>query len=206
MFKKWAANKLKIFEESLSEADKDSLHIKRMHRLVQHWSEMSPADRTDYISKMKSGSEPLRFAMIDAWNHSISLIKDLAAHLKANQIYKPADMLYSSQEFSRFQSQVMTEFWQNNPDYAAELGNNIIRSQAKINDAISHGTFEELKKQIMRDKNQRVKEMEQFIRWNLKPCAIISSCSQWLRNSLQTKEHTALQVKGRQYQSLPEKN
>ena len=162
LFKKWAANKLKIFEESLSEADKDSLHIKRMHRLVNRWQEMSAQERTDYISKMKAGSEPLRFTMIDAWNHSMDLIKDLSAHLKANQIYKPADMLYSSQEFSQFQSQVMTEFWQNNPDYAAELGNNIIRSQEKINDAISHGTFEELKKQIMRDKNQRVKEMEQF--------------------------------------------
>ena len=162
LFKKWAANNLKIFEESLSEAQKDSLHIKRMQRLSARWKEMTPAEKTNYISKMKAGSEPLRFTMIDAWNHSQNLIKALSLHLKQNQIYKPADLLYSTQEFSQFQSQVMTEFWEKNPDFSVELGQNIIKSQEKIKAAIQRGTFEELKKQIMRDKNQRVKEIEKY--------------------------------------------
>lgn len=162
LFKIWASNNLKIFEASLSEADKDTLHVKRMQRLTERWANMEPAERTDYISKMKSGSEPLRYTMIDAWNHSTDLIKDLSLHLKANQILKPSDMLFSTQEFSTFQSQVMTEFWDKNPDYGLTLGRNIQKSQEKINLAISRGTFEELKKEIMRDKNQRVKEIDKF--------------------------------------------
>ena len=162
LFIKWASNNLKLYMENLTEAEKDSLHIKRMQRLSSRWSEMTPAERTDYISKMKSGSEPLRYTMIDAWNHSSDLIKDLTLHLKENQIYKPADLLYSTQEFSEFQSRVMTEFWAKHPDHALRLGGNILKSQQKIQSAIQSGTFEELKKQIMRDKNQRVKEMEKF--------------------------------------------
>ena len=162
LFIKWASNNLKIYMANLTEAEKDSLHIKRMQRLSSRWAKMTPAERTDYISKMKSGSEPLRYTMIDAWNHSSDLIKDLSLHLKQNQIYKPADLLYSSTEFSEFQSRVMTEFWENHPDHAEKLGANIIKSQQKIQSAIQNGTFEELKKQIMRDKNQRIKEMEKF--------------------------------------------
>ena len=54
LFKKWATTNLRIYEESLSEADKDTLHLKRMQRLVQRWAQMTPAERTEYISKMKS--------------------------------------------------------------------------------------------------------------------------------------------------------
>ena len=162
LFVIWASNQLKIWQANLTEAEKDTLHIKRMQHLTARWKEMTPAEKSDYISKMKAGAEPLRYTMIDAWNHSTNLIQDLSAHLKANQIYKPAEVLYSSQEFSEFQSRVMTEFWENHPEYSKELGENIQRSQEKIQDAISRGTFEELKKQIMRDKTRRIKEMESF--------------------------------------------
>ena len=162
LFIKWATNNLKMFEANLSEAEKDTLHLKRMQRLVNRWAQMTPAEKTDYISKMKSGSEPLRYAMIDAWNHSTDLIKDLSVHLKENQIFKPADLLYSTQEFSEFQSRIMTEFWDNHPEYAISLGKKIQESHSKIQTAIQRGTFEELKKQIMRDKNQRIKELEKF--------------------------------------------
>ena len=162
LFIMWASNTLKIYQERMTEAEKDTLHIKRMQRLTQRWAQMTQAERTDYISKMKSGSEPLRYTMIDAWNHSTNLLKDLSQHLRENQIYKPADLLYSTQEFSEFQSKVMTEFWANHPEYADQLGTNIQQSQEKIQNAISRGTFEELKKEIMRDKNQRIREMEKF--------------------------------------------
>ena len=162
LFIRWATNNLKLYLENLSEAEKDTLHIKRMQRLAARWSQMSPDEKTDYISKMKSGSEPLRYTMIDAWNHSIDLIKDLSMHLKQNQIYKPSDLLYSTQEFSEFQSRVMKEFWEKYPEYSSQLGENIVKSQTKVQQAISNGTFEELKKQIMRDKNQRLKELDKF--------------------------------------------
>ncbi len=162
LFLKWASNTLKIWQANMSEADRDSLHIKRMQRMASRWAGMSAAERTDYISKMKSGSEPLRYTMIDAWNHSSDLIKELSGFLRAKQVLKPADLLYSTAEFSSFQSQIMTEFWESHPDYASELGKKIVLSQEKIQRSISSGTFEELKKQIMRDKNQRVKEMEKY--------------------------------------------
>lgn len=167
LFIKWATNNLKMFEANLSEAEKDTLHLKRMQRLVSRWAQMSPAEKTDYISKMKSGSEPLRYAMIDAWNHSTDLIKDLSIHLKESQIFKPADLLYSTQQFSEFQSRVMTAFWNEHPEYAESLGNKIQESHSKIQTSIQRGTFEELKKQIMRDKNQRIKELEKFKAQNL---------------------------------------
>lgn len=166
LFIKWATNNLKIFEEGLSEAEKDTLYVRRMQHMTHRWAEMSPSERTEYISKMKSGSEPLRYTMIDAWNNSISLIKDLSEHLKRNQIFRPSDVLFSNTEFSEFQSRIMSEFWQKHPNYTASLGEKILKSQEKINDAISHGTFEALKKEIMRDKNQRVKELESLKKQN----------------------------------------
>ncbi len=160
LFIKWATNNLKIFEASMTEAEKDTLHIKRMQRLTERWATMTPEERTDYISKMKSGSEPLRYTMIDAWNNSTDLIKDLSKYLRENQIYKPADMLFSNVAFSEFQSKIMTEFWNKHPEYSKLLGENIIKSQEKVNRAISNGTFEDLKKEIIRNKTQRIKELE----------------------------------------------
>ena len=122
LFLIWASNQLKIWQESLTEAEKDTIHVKRMQKLAQRWAEMTPEERTDYISKMKSGSEPLRYTMIDAWNHSQDMLQDLSQHLRQNQIYKPADLLYSTQEFSEFQSKVMTEFWEEHPQYTTLLG------------------------------------------------------------------------------------
>lgn len=163
LFVRWATNNLKLFEANLSEAEKDTLHLKRMQRLVDRWTSMTPAEKTDYISKMKAGSEPLRYTMIDAWNHSLDLIKDLSLFLREKHVYKPADLLYSTEQFSQFQSEIMSEFWENHRDYSIKLGNNIRASQEKINAAITRGTFEELKKQIMRDKNQRLKELAKLL-------------------------------------------
>lgn len=162
LFKRWATANLKIFEASLAEFEKDSLHLKRMRNAVARWKEMSSEERTDYISKMKSGREPLRYAMIDAWNHCKDIIQELSVHLKENQIFKPADLLYSTEEFSQFQSQVMTQFWESHPEFAVELGDAIRESQLKVELAIKNGTFEVLKRQINRDKNDRIKDLAKF--------------------------------------------
>lgn len=162
LFKRWASNNLKIFEASLTEADKDSLHIKRMHNLVSRWKEMSAEERTDYISKMKSGLEPLRYTMIEAWNNSFDIITELSIHLKENQIYKPANLLYSTEEFSQFQSKIMTEFWESHPEFATLLGERIKEAQNKVEIAIKNGTFAELKNSIGRNKNDRIRALERF--------------------------------------------
>jgi len=86
----------------------------------------------------------------------------LSVHLKQNQIYKPADLLYSTEEFSEFQSKVMSEFWENHPEHAEELGRNIKISEEKVNNSIKKGTFEILKKEILRAKNLRIRDLSRF--------------------------------------------
>ncbi len=56
----------------------------------------------------------------------------------------------------------MSEFWETHPDYAEKLGNNIRQSQLKVDLAIKRGTFEELKNQINRDKNYRIKQLDRL--------------------------------------------
>ena len=162
LFKLWATLNLKKFAASLSQADMDTFHLRRMHKQLSRWKEMTPAERTDYISKLRAGAEPVRYSMIDAWNNSPEIIKALYLHLKENQVYKPADLLYSTEEFSKFQSKVMTEFWDNNPDFAQMLGDRIHLSHNKIEMAIRRGTFEDLKIEINRNKNQRKRELEAY--------------------------------------------
>ena len=162
LFKKWASFNLEIFRANLTDAEKAELNVIQTRNASRHWHNMSALERTEYLSKMKSGQEPLRFAMIDAWNNCTDIIKDLTVHLKKNQIYKPADLLYSSQEFSVLQSQIMTEFWQTHPEHAVKLGETIQASHEKIKKAMENGHFEELKREIGRDKTRRIKEIEAF--------------------------------------------
>lgn len=162
LFKMWAGLNLKKFKESLSQAELDTFYLRLMANQFTRWKEMSAEERTDYISKMKAGAEPVRYSMIDAWNNSPEIIKALYLHLKENQVYKPADLLYSTEEFSQFQSKVMTEFWSNNPDFAQQLGDRINTSREKVEWAIKQGTFEALKQDINRNKNIRKKELEAY--------------------------------------------
>ena len=119
IFGLWMKKNLENFYKGLSEADKDIVHMKRVRRLAVRWQTMSPAEKTELINKMREGREPLRYVMIDAWNHSHNIIKELSKFLKEKQILKPLDMLYSSEGFSEFQSAVMTEFWNTHPEFAA---------------------------------------------------------------------------------------
>ena len=181
LFKMWAALNLQKFEASLSQADLDTLHLKRMVRLFNRWNTMTPEERTDYISKMKSGAEPARYAMISAWNACPEIIKELSLHLKENQVYKPADVLYSSEEFSKFQSTVMSEFWEKHPEFAEKLGTQIRLAHEKIETAIQNGRFEELKHEINRTKNDRKRQIEFY------------------RKSVETPVETTVEVKEPDY-------
>lgn len=159
LFIRWAENNLKIFKEGLSDSEKQTIEAIRIRNMVNRWAEMSPAQKSEYIQKLKSGAEPIRYAMIDAWNNSREIILELSRYMKENQIFKPHNVLYSSDEFSEFQSRLMTEFWEQHPDYAAKLGEQIKLSQEKVKDAIAKGHFEVLKKEIMRDQNRRINEI-----------------------------------------------
>ena len=159
IFGLWMKKNLENFYKNLSETDKDIVHMKRVRRLAIRWQSMSPEERTELINKMKEGREPLRYTMIDAWNHSHNIIKELSKFLKEKQILKPLDMLYSSEGFSEFQSQIMTEFWETNPEFAVQLGENIKRAYDRVQDSINRGQFKDLKQEILRDRAFRIKSV-----------------------------------------------
>ncbi len=200
LFIKWSTNKLQLFMENLSEADKDSLHVKRMQKLAARWAQMTPTERTDYISKMKSGTEKLRFAMINTWNNSTDIIKDLSRHLIENQIYKPADLLYSTEEFSQHQSLVMTEFWAKHPQHAENLGKRLSRSHEEINMAISRGTFEELKRQIIRNRDERIRE---FAKYKLKDLRMLTKDDNNLPDYMKAFKEVYLEKRKASTEHLP---
>lgn len=157
IFNLWFRKNIEKFYSFLSEADKDSVHIKRVRKLAVRWQEMTPEEKTELINKMREGREPLRFAMIDTWNHSRVLIRELSEFLKSQQILKPVDLLYSTEEFSEFQSKVMTEFWNNHRDLAEEFGKNLSRAIARVESSIQRGQFEDLKQEILRDRAERIR-------------------------------------------------
>ena len=164
LFKIWAANNLRIFTANLSKLDKRTLQIKRTQNAAQRWERMTPAEKTEYISKLKAASEPLKYAMIDAWNNNPDIIVEMSIFLKKQQIHKPVDDLYSGMEFSSFMSKAMTEFWEEHPEFAAQLGDSIKESHQKVKGAISGGHFEILKAEILKNKKTRIKEIDSLIK------------------------------------------
>ncbi|MBR6127714.1 hypothetical protein IKQ21_08535 [bacterium] len=160
VFVLWMKKNIEKFYANLSERDKDTVHLKRVRRLTVRWREMSPEERTELIQKMRLEREPIRFAMIDAWNHYPELIKELSAFLKEQQIFKPVDLLYSSEEFSEFQSRVMTEFWATHRDMAEIFGEKIRDAQSRVEDALQSGQVEDVKQEILRNRAYRIKMLE----------------------------------------------
>lgn len=159
LFKLWATNNLKKAEANLTEYDKRILNIKREQIRSEWWANMSPAEKTEYINRLKSGAEPLKFAMIDAWNNNADILIELSYSLKRNHAKKPLDLVYGTSEFNENFSNAMTEFWKANPDYAEKLGKSITKSHNKIKEAIKNGQFEQLKKDIMKARSQREQEI-----------------------------------------------
>lgn len=160
LFVLWMKRNLDKFYSGLSEDEKEVINIKRSKRLAQRWQEMSPAEKTEYINKIRINSEPIKYAMIDTWNHSRVLIRALSEYLKEQQILKPVDMLYTNSEFSEFQSRIMTEFWASHKDLAADFGKTLKYSHQKVEDAIKSGEFEKLKIKIEQERKERIKILE----------------------------------------------
>lgn len=160
LFIKWATNTLKIAQEKLTDADRDAIQVKRTRAQMERWGSMSAAERTTFISKLKSGQEPLKYTMIDAWNHSFDIIKDLSEHLHEKHIERGIESIYAPEPFSEFQSRVMTEFWEAHPEHAEHLGEAIRNADARVKDAINNGRFESLKQEILRERSSRIKMLK----------------------------------------------
>lgn len=156
----WMQNNLEKFYNSMPEKEKIAFEIERSAKMAKRWHEMSPEQRVDFIKSIREGIEPLQYAMIDAWNHSKVLIRMLREFLKEQQVLKPLELNYDSEEFIGFQSKIMTEFWIKNKDLAKRFGITLKASHQKVKEAIQNGTFEKLKKEISLEKEERVKELQ----------------------------------------------
>lgn len=156
----WMHKNLSKFVENATETEKEVIALKRSKHQVQKWLEMTPEERTECINRMRTDTEPIRYVMYEAWNHSILLIRALSEFLTEKQVERPADMAYGTEEFKEFQSRIMTEFWENNRDLADKFSIQIKYAHTKIEDAIKNGTFKELKKIIDSERDERKKILE----------------------------------------------
>lgn len=164
LFKIWAGNNLKLFKENLTDYDRQKIETKRQQRRADWWSSMSSEERTDYINKLRTSTEPLRFAMIDAWNKNPDIIIELSHTMKEHHISMPTEILYGTSEFDKLLSETMTNFWETHPDFAIRLGESIKESHNRIKEAIASGNFEFLKREITNSKIRREKEVADAIK------------------------------------------
>lgn len=160
LFGMWARNNFIKFELTLDEEAKKLLQMKREQRRAEKWAAMSPEEQTEYISKLKAGAEPLRYALIDAWNNNPDILISLSKFLKKCNIERPDEFVFRSVEYNKYQSEIMTEFWATNPEYAQRWGEAIKDSHFRVKSAMNDDTYEDLKASIMKAKAERTKEVK----------------------------------------------
>lgn len=184
LFKIWAANNLKIFNENLSPLDRERIQVKRTQRRVEGWETMTPEEQTEYLAKLKTGTEPLRYAMIDAWNNNPEILVELSLFFKRKSIQNPEEDLYNDKNFSDKMSNLMSAFWSENPDFAAQLGREISNSHQKIKTAINSGNFEILKRDILKAKTLRQKETAKEVKeyMQIDPLGIMENYPPYMKN------------------------
>ena len=158
LFKLWAKNNLKIFEANLTEFDKQRLKIIRIQKRIEAWDAMSPEEKTEYINNLRTASEEFRYALISAWNENPDILAALSKTMTKNHIEKPADVLYKSEAFNQYMSESMTSFWSQRPEFAKKFGASLKSAYAEIKNAVASGKFLQMKMEIMRNRDNRIKE------------------------------------------------
>ena len=160
VFNLWMHHNLEKYYNTRTEEEKRYIDIRRSQAQARFWKDMTPEQRIEFINKIKSGIEPVRYAMLDTWNHSMILIRTLSEYLKEQRLLVPPSTYFDSSVFIRFQSKVMTEFWAQNRDLAEKFGNRLAYAHQKVEEAIKNGTFDDLKKQIDDEKKERIRILE----------------------------------------------
>lgn len=184
LFKAWASNNLKIFQANLTEMDKRDLATKITQRKAQKWEAMTPEEQTEYIAKMRTGAEPLRYAMIDAWNNNPDILIKLSTYSKKRHVDKPVDIFYGSTEFNKYVSEIMTDFWAEHPEYKERMGEAIRDAHYKVKSSMQEGTFEQLKLSIMQSRAER----SNFVKNKVSNYREVLSADEYKTFSDETKE------------------
>ena len=157
----WMQKNLAKYTGSMTEQELAAFKIERSAKMARRWQEMTPEQRVEFIKSIKEGIEPVQIAMIDAWNHSKILIRTLREFLKEQQIFKPVELVYDTEEFMKLQSKVMTEFWIKNKDLADRFGITMKASHLNVKEAIQNGTYEKFKEDVLLEKDRRIKKLQE---------------------------------------------
>ena len=157
----WMQNNLAKFYNAMSEQEKIAFELERSAKMARKWQEMTPEQRIEYIKSIKEGIEPVRIAMIDAWNHLTTLIRVLREYMLEQQIYKPVELVYDNDEFIKLQSKIMTEFWNQNRDLAKIFGIKMKTSHQKVKEAIENGTYEQFKNEVLAERDERIQKLQE---------------------------------------------
>ena len=164
LFKAWLQKNLAIAREQLTESERREITVRQQRKRAENWDAMSVEEQIDYISRLKSGSEQLRFAMFDTWNNNPDILIKLSLYLKKQNVEKPVDILYGTSEFNNYQSQIMKDFWAAYPEFSAKLGASISEAHQKIKEAKKNDTFEELKADILLAKSERESYIKNYVK------------------------------------------
>lgn len=132
---------------------------RRSHAQKARWAKLSPAEKTEAIEKMQTGSELHRFAMIDAWNSCDELRIQLSQYLSSKALNKVEGIIYKSTQYSQYLSEIMTEFWRMHPEYGETLGDAISSSYEKVKKAYEDGNFDNLKTEITNAQKEKKEEI-----------------------------------------------
>ncbi len=141
---------------------------KQREAQIRRWDRLSDAERTELINKMQSGNEFQRVFMTDAWNHCPQIRKDLSEYLIRHNMNMPENLIYGTDAYNGYQSEIMTEFWKihhsedENSDYSKILGKEIKKARKRAELAEQDGSFSELKKSVYEKTGEIKKEIREL--------------------------------------------
>ncbi len=163
IYSAWAKNHFTIFELTLDEEGKRLLQIKREQNRAAAWAAMTPEEISAYYSKLKAGAEPLRLALMNAWNKNPDILIKMSIFLKKKNVERPDEFLFRSVEYNKYQSDIMTEFWATYPDYTRRWGESLTESHDRVKTAMKDGTYDDLKALILKERSERSKIVKEKV-------------------------------------------
>ncbi len=133
---------------------------KRKQSARERWDNYTPEEKQAIIERLLAASTFQHYIMINAWNHLEDVILKMSAFFKNKNIYNIEKVLYDTKTYSSYQSAVMKAFWQENPECAQRLGEEISNSYESLRRADEEGRFDEFIQEVEKTAEIRKKEIK----------------------------------------------
>ncbi|MBR2068261.1 MAG: hypothetical protein IJ877_00730 [Candidatus Gastranaerophilales bacterium] len=163
----------KKYWQELDDIKKGEISKKRSEAQKARWTKLSPDEKTQLIQKLQTGTDFQKFAMINAWNNCDEIRYALSDFLKEKNIHAAERVIYKTDAYSKYQAQIMSEFWSKNPQYANIIGNAITKSYEQLSQAKNDGSYEKIIEEILQI--QKTKKQELKKPQNSKRPAVVES-------------------------------